>query len=1172
MKRVQEKVKDIVEVCPFLHLHDFDADPIQTMSGYHFTDITADLMAKWIDKVGSVRSGQGTALALAGFRGVGKSHFLAVLGAIVSRPELRSKITDPHVASAADALSRRHNAVALVRRGTGVSLLDELKNALAKVLDVMPSTLSDSIYDLLLKGSEKAGDQPLVLLIDTSIDRRSRVSRDDGFLLGEIAEAAKALGVFVAVALDDDISGADGPNSSISSSFSIDYLDQEHLYKIVETHIFTKHSQMLAALHDIYEYYREVLPGFRWSEPRFTSLYPLHPATVEIAPLIRLYIQDFALLGFASESGVKILGRPANSLIGLDEVFDAVEDRLRSVPDLAEAFAAFDTLERDVVSKTPVHSRLQAKLILKGLLLLSFNGQGSTATEIAASMLIYSETGGASSVLNIGEILDNFVEALPSIVTKNQSDATVAKYFFKLGGKEDADDVIASYAAHVSDDVIWDVLMRQTAEKYSDVEASAEFGTHPTPSSVTWRGAIRRGEIVWTPTSESDQPTNRKEPLDWTVWVDRHDLADRTVDLDWRSATAVWHVAGLTDSEKDSIRRYHALQTSAQLREALSDSAITAMHVHSIAVEKAWHRTFVQDGKLISGDQPVDFSDTARSAHSLAQLFTLTLAPVFEQHYPEHADFAQFLGMKQAANLISEFFSGSGVMNAEAQRLAEVFAYPLGLAVKQGDAFVPASAEVLFENPAVKSAFAEAMTAGEEVVPLEAIASRLRAEPFGLTKETQHMILASVVAQRQFEFVTSSGNRISHRSLDLQIIWDDIVGLAKPLYDQYSPQRLLVWAKLVTGNAAIRSVEKSEDRLVVIDSLTGWLAGWRESKILSSFDALPDEYLNASIWRTASSLRKSFGAVAETVDLLVRGEITLDECLQSIGDLFSDSEKEFETKKADLTVLREYTEGLARRDEIGRYLALCETTRDPGVEGARKTLLGVIDSQKFATLADRAEVESYWQTFRESYSNYYQEKHDLVIDSFAGGNTLAEILRSGTWSVFESVANNPWFDQRYFTKARDLIREIRQLSCRANVKEALAEKPFCICSFSLSRYDRQAALPDELKHVVATGLDAFRTKLREGAAQLIAAADDGAASAVLGALIKRFNGEKEFPDLTSQDIRLLKLAAEKEVERAGTVRNAVTRAAEEIGKVARDDDQTWSPDPVVQDIWVDAEL
>src|SRR5438445_1205203 len=254
MKRVEEKVKDIVEIRPFTSLNDFAADPALTLAGYHFTDITSDLMAKWIDRISDVRPGQGAALALAGFRGVGKSHFMAAMAAIVARPDLRSRILDQHVIASAGRLSRRHGPVVFVRRGSGGSLMDELKESIAQMLDVRPGTMSESLYDLLLTAANHAGEMPLVLLVDTAPGRETRVARDDGILLSQIADVAKSLGIFVGVALDDDISGADGPNSSIVSTFSIDYLDQEHLYKIVDAYIFSKHQQMLPVLRDIYEY------------------------------------------------------------------------------------------------------------------------------------------------------------------------------------------------------------------------------------------------------------------------------------------------------------------------------------------------------------------------------------------------------------------------------------------------------------------------------------------------------------------------------------------------------------------------------------------------------------------------------------------------------------------------------------------------------------------------------------------------------------------------------------------------------------------------------------------------------------------------------------------------------------------------------------------------------
>jgi len=224
MKRIEEKVKDIVEVRPFTQLHDFAVDPARTLESYHFTDITADLMANWISRVTQCKSGNGVAAALAGFRGVGKSHFLSTFAAILSEPELRSRIVDEHVSSISQGLLRRHFQVAFIRRGSGTDLIAELKTGISGAIGVTADVLGHTSQAILEKAAEHTGDSPLILLFDTAAGRESRVSRDDGQILSEIATTAKEIGFFVGVALDDDISGADGPNSTISANFSIDYL------------------------------------------------------------------------------------------------------------------------------------------------------------------------------------------------------------------------------------------------------------------------------------------------------------------------------------------------------------------------------------------------------------------------------------------------------------------------------------------------------------------------------------------------------------------------------------------------------------------------------------------------------------------------------------------------------------------------------------------------------------------------------------------------------------------------------------------------------------------------------------------------------------------------------------------------------------------------------------
>jgi hypothetical protein len=60
--------------------------------------------------------------------------------------------------------------------------------------------------------------------------------------------------VFIAVALDDDIANADGVNAAIVRNYTIDYLDQEHLYKVVQRTFFRNIRQTRHLLHDAYEH------------------------------------------------------------------------------------------------------------------------------------------------------------------------------------------------------------------------------------------------------------------------------------------------------------------------------------------------------------------------------------------------------------------------------------------------------------------------------------------------------------------------------------------------------------------------------------------------------------------------------------------------------------------------------------------------------------------------------------------------------------------------------------------------------------------------------------------------------------------------------------------------------------------------------------------------------
>lgn len=1086
MKPITERVKDIVEVRAHKNLRDFAADPAETVAGYYFTDGTADLMAKWLDRVSSVQPDEGAAFALAGYRGVGKSHFLATLGALVSHPELRSRVLDPHVAAGAHRLTRRHYPVAYIRRGLHETLFDEFTAALHENLGVDCSQFGTSLPDILNAASDKSGELPLILLIDTAYERGSRVTRDDGPFLSELAEAAKGLNVFLGVALDDDIAGADGSNLAISRTFAIDYLDQEHLYKVVNTYVFPKHHNAPPILAEIYNYFREVLPNFRWSEQRFSSLYPLHPAILEVSPFVRLYVHDFALLGFASAAAERIMGRPANSLIGLDEVFDNVEKTLRNIPDLEEAFTAYDHLNTDVVGKIPILRRLQAKLVLKALLLLSLDGQGTTAGEISGAMLIFDEEQPDRALGIVDELVRKFAQELPEHIQILAEEGRETRYGFRVSSKDSLNQALDSAVAAISPDVIPKVLRRTLQERFTDCTLSSgtdEVRKDWMDCHVEWRGGHRRGRIFWMEDDSEDLKQHAASAdlqMDWEVVVDMQQEKREHFAPSSDISRIIWKPDELRKEEIDTILRYYVLSTSTSFREQYSDQIRPALHSNAVRVGKIANRIFLDDGKLVISGFDFNCTEDARAAQTLSEFFSVMLDPVFETRYPEHPHFSQPLGMSEVAALIADLYNSSRRNLAEVQQLARSFALPMELVAEEEDGMLaPVSDESLRSLSAVNAVLAkvEGGKTGDDV-SLREVYDELRKEPRGLGREAQHLLLTGMVAQRQIDFVTSKGDRINQRSLDLKIIWDDIIGVARPTGPAFSAKKLTRWAMLVSGDDSIKSLEDETDRNALTTALQTWHSEWIRGRVLRRFDDLSDDILNASIWTIASRCSKLLGSMAEYIKATLDGSITHEECLNRIADIFSGSEEQFQRAQSEIVVLDSFIKGTPLRAEVLSYLSGCEITHIDELEEMREQLYKLTDvSYSNPSDASNRELGYLWIKFQRDFIDHFAARHDAIMRSHSLQGSYNEIMRSDEWWEFENLQRISLFDPRIGAEVSDLRSLFSELDCSFAVRDALQKRPFCRCSFGLSRERDWEQLPERLQSSIRRCLRMYRATL-----------------------------------------------------------------------------------------------
>lgn len=1077
MNRVNEKVKDLIEVCSYSSLQDFHADPAETLKGYHFTDVTSQLMVTWLDSLIDLPSRNSNAKALAGYRGVGKSHFLSAFASIISNPELRSSVQDTHVAASAHHLMRRTYPVASVRRGTAPDLDAELRIAVAESLSCELEELPSDLRELMVFADSRVVDVPLVIIVDTALGRESRVTRDDGVVLGRMAEAVRDLNIFIGVALDDDITDADGINSAIASSFSIDYLDQEHLYRIVDTHLFRKHRRAQSLIQDIYNQFRSDLTAFRWSDQRFASLYPLHPVILEVAPFVRLYAPEFALLGFAAEAGKRILGRPANSLIALDEVFDSVEDTLRKAPDLEKSFATYDAISKEVVSLIPVMQRLQAKLILKGLFILSLDGDGTTASEIAAAMLIYNEEDPSKSETEVLELLETFVSIFPDDLNRKE-DGGELRFSFKVAGKDDLISALAQSVSEVSESVVPKLLSRVANERFSDWNLSLgddESAPLWTDTQLIWRGGIRKARFRWA-WGVADQVPSQAENPDVEITICEPGGIQENEDADGTNRFQ-WIPAELTKEEIDTFRRYHLLLHDEEIKEIYQDQVRAAGHTHSQNINKIWERVFLTEGRIVASTGDLTISGDAAESQSLGEMFSKCLEPVFAEKYPEHPVFEETLELKHVSILVNDLFSGARASNVEAQQFARLYAEPLGLVNLQGDAYVLAKEDAIQELPSVASV-AELLSAADGTVSLDKVSEKLSLPPAGLVKEAQQLILTALVAHRRAEFVTTKGDRINRRSLDLKIIWDDIAGIAKPADLQYSPDRLMEWAAAVTGIEDLKSIDKADDRKQVREGLITWLTDWEEANLMNRFSGVPDELLNTAIWHISVSVDRAFGSVAESIRALKEETISLEEGVQRIADSFSDSDSEYESREKELVKLVSFIKYASLKEDIWGYLAICEITESEEVEGLRKQVLDLLDLGFKEPNADtNKNISAAWKEFHAAFSDHFAVKHDSIMKSHQLQERFDAFTKGDFWWEFERLSAIPVFQDVYWRKSQKILGQLRELDCSFDVRKHLNNHPFCACSFNLSRMHEWEDLPDDLARLVEHALEGYRKTL-----------------------------------------------------------------------------------------------
>ncbi|MEW6733058.1 MAG: DUF6079 family protein [Acidobacteriota bacterium] len=394
----------------------------QVVRAYQFTDELRNVVARLLT---GVASGSG-AYSIVGERGTGKSHLLALTRSIANQPRLARILEDSEAASLLQETALQKlpsEGVATLTIGfdpdKGLNFLKAFPRAPGLEGELPAWISTDQLDELIERRITSAGR--FALFIDGISGLLKHPKNGNALLewLQYLACEAKAGRFCLAIALDQELlDSRDVLAEKLLSLFQLERINIANLVALIDQTIFRKTNPQRKGIEVLYGELRTRMPHFTGTLTEFTQLYPVHPVVLELVPAMRQHARTFSLFGFITAVAARAMVRRALNLICLDELFESFEFDLRKNSQLVTLFTAYDHIFSSVIPSLGQQHSLYAKMMLKGLLLLSLAGRFSTAIELADAVMLYDDHEPKQFREMIASIMERLMTDSPDIVVE----------------------------------------------------------------------------------------------------------------------------------------------------------------------------------------------------------------------------------------------------------------------------------------------------------------------------------------------------------------------------------------------------------------------------------------------------------------------------------------------------------------------------------------------------------------------------------------------------------------------------------------------------------------------------------------------------------------------------------------------------------------------------------
>ena len=1089
------QVKSYVELQNYSEITSF-SEPERVISSFLITDQLSNLASRIIADLSSPRqstpNGELPSLhIITGQRGVGKSHLLAFLRAIIGNKNLRSLIADSNILNAIGYFGDKPlTTIEINFSGFEHEPFEaRLRAALCATLK-QASYFDDEKWAAAIQGEQvfeqALGALPLgaqIILFVDNLSQRWRIAPDqaesDLDWLALLARQSVSLPLRALVVRDEEGTGSNPSAYAISP---------DHINQIISRKVLRKTPQQSKELEEVHSSVLQLLPTFSYSPDELAVNYPIHPVINELSSSFRQAAQSFSLPSFAAASAGRVMSRPATSLVTPDEIFDKYEYEFRKYEPMSAAFKLYDQIISSAISKLPVSERLWAKLVLKTFFLYSAAGKPATVQQLTNAQMLYIEGSPLDGYEKVSRILETFIQHCPEAINVNGVGTNCG---YLLSSASSTDSNIEVELAKLSREIPSDdprlsnTLFNFGTGIFTDFACLISF-PYVEESSFD-REFIWRGSYF---TSEVSLSNNFSSGAKWKLKVLPFTLADseKKTEVLHDPETLYWHPGVIKNktslSSLKKILALNELVSSPGFNSGLiSDEFEKTKESLLQEVQELFKEHYLREGKLsfLQDSEPInmlvaDAGDFTSAATSFAEFLPLAFDGLLSAFLPHHPEFKTLPTEDDVQRMFADFFAGDETTQhqEETQKLVAQFAAPLGLVTKQNekyqlDIFNSGSAAQPFVQAILGLIDQQAEESGIAAVSIRPLQENMSQAPYGLTKTAFQIVLGALVESKLIELINdSNGEKLIKEGLKLGGSMEVYTSIQRTQSVSYPPNIIADWARNITGNPDLPPplTPDSENRIRL--ALKAWLAEWEAQKLTERFEAMPMDLLTLTSWRALEISKQRFARASALVEAAVEERVDIGTALSRIADIFGFDKSAMRRTQDEMKGLSGFLNWMPSFTSLRNYLLAAEPTSDGDIEQLRAELsLQVLESKHLLDTDSRHALEIKFAEFRKRYSEFYSAAHEANVGPTANRELISGFCASGEWQQFRMLMGLKLEGGSFERDAQMMLNMAQETRCDLPVMELLQHQPQCCCSFRLHRKVHLGSLLEALKSIAS---------------------------------------------------------------------------------------------------------